>query len=149
MSEVDVFVRLWEEVRRHGIKTIEVINEASCWEYRVADHEYSVRETFYHAVQAIFEDAGNWFLDDSTRFAASGSPLNDLHRVIDRMIGAIQAFSDETLSEAFTFQWGEQTTVEGAIRQNLFHAVGHFSQVRNWVGICQRKQKQPATKTYL
>lgn len=149
MSDVDVLVRLWEEVRRHGMMTIEVIEVANCWEYRVNEGEYSVRATFNHTVQAIFEDAGNWFLKDSTRVSPSTSPVADLSQAIDRMISAIEDFSDERLAEEFTFQWGEETSVEGAIIQNLFHAVGHFSQLRNWVGIHQRTQKQRATKTYL
>lgn len=149
MSDVEVFMRCWEAVRRQGIKTIEVIDAANCWECRVNEHEYSVRSTFNHTVQAIFEDAGNWFLNDSARFSASKSPLDDLNRAINRMLRAIRDFSDAELAEEFTFQWGERTTIEGAIRQNLFHAVGHFSQLRNWVGIHQRTQKETATKTYL
>ncbi|MFX0168961.1 MAG: hypothetical protein ACFE89_06310 [Candidatus Hodarchaeota archaeon] len=149
MTAIAVIVRLWEELRRHGAQTIEVIENARCWEFQVNEHEYSVRQTFNHTVQAIFEDAGNWFLNDSTRFSPSQLPKADLNRAIDRMIDAIKDFSDDKLSMAFTFQWGEHSTVEGAILQNLFHAIGHFSQLRNWVGIHRRTQKQQATKTYL
>lgn len=149
MSDVDVYLRLWEMFRRNGVKTIELIDNAGDWNVRVNEQEYTVQETFYHAVQAIFEDAGNWFLSDSRKFIASKSPKADLDQAIDRMVDAIREFSDEQLSADFTFQWGEQTTVEGAIQQNLFHAVGHFSQIRNWIGISERLQKRGTAKTFL
>jgi hypothetical protein len=149
MSELRVYLRLWEELRRHGKKTIALIDAANGWTYRVNAHEYSVEETFNHAVQAIFEDAGNWFLKDSTRFKSTQSHQEDLDQAINRMVGAIKDFSNQKLREHFRFQWGEQTTIERAIVQNLFHAVGHFSQIRNWVGINQRLQNKEAAKTYL
>lgn len=149
MGEIRVYLRLWEELRRHGKKTIALIDAANGWADRVNAQEFSVEETFNHTVQAIFEDAGNWFLKDSTRFKPTPSHQKDLDRAINRMMEAIKAFSYEKLREPFTFQWGEQTTVEGAIRQNLFHAVGHFSQIRNWVGITQRLRNKEVSKTYL
>lgn len=149
MSDVDVYLRLWETVRRNGIKTIRLIDKTGGWNVRVNEQEYTVQETFHHAVQAIFEDAGNWFLNDSTKFTPSSSPKDDLDQSIDRMVDAIREFSDEQLSADFTFQWGEQTTVEGAIQQNLFHAVGHFSQIRNWIGISERLEKRGTAKTHL
>ncbi|MFX0106654.1 MAG: hypothetical protein ACFE7R_00040 [Candidatus Hodarchaeota archaeon] len=148
MSDIGTILRFWEALQRNGMKTIKAIEEANCWEFKVNENEYSVRETFYHTVQAIFEDAGNWFLNDSTRFSPSKSLIEDLNRAINRMIDAIKDFTDEKLTLNFTFQWGEETTVEGAIIQNLFHAVGHFSQLRNWVGIFRRLQNTQATKTY-
>jgi hypothetical protein len=54
------------------------------------------------------------------------------------MIEAIKDFNEEDLQKEMTFQWGTKTTIAGAIQQNLFHSVGHFSQIRNWVGIYQR-----------
>jgi hypothetical protein len=149
MSEVDVYLRLWATLRRNGIKTIELIDKTGGWNVRINEQEYTVQETFYHAVQAIFEDAGTWFLNDSTKFTPSKSPKADLDRAINRMIDAIREFSDKQLTTDFTFQWGEQTTVEGAIQQNLFHAVGHFSQLRNWIGISDRLRKRKTEKTYL
>ncbi|MFX1541268.1 MAG: hypothetical protein ACFFBX_10850 [Promethearchaeota archaeon] len=149
MDDISVYLRLWEELRRHAKKTIALIDKVNGWTVRVNAQEFSVEETFNHAVQAIFEDAGNWFLMDSTRFRPTQSHQKDLDRAINRMMEAIQAFSDKKLREPFTFQWGEQTTVEGAIQQNLFHAVGHFSQIRNWVGVNQRLQNVKVAKTYL
>ncbi|MDO8056829.1 MAG: hypothetical protein Q6361_08205 [Candidatus Hermodarchaeota archaeon] len=43
MGDIEVILRLWDEVRKHGIKTIELIEEADCWGYRVNEHEHSVR----------------------------------------------------------------------------------------------------------
>lgn len=149
MSDVNVYLRLWELLRRNGIKTIGLIDEAGGWNVRINEQEFTVQQTFYHAVQAIFEDAGNWFLNDSTNFTPSRSPKDDLDRAINRMVDAIREFSDEQLTADFTFQWGEQTTVEGAIQQNLFHAVGHFGQLRNWIGISERLQKKETEKPYL
>jgi hypothetical protein len=149
MGDIDVYLRLWEALRSNGTKTIGLIDNVEGWDFRVNEHEYTVQQTFYHAVQAIFEDAGNWFLNESTKFTSTKSPTSDLNRVIDRMMDAIRDFSNEQLSADFTFQWGEQTTVEGAIHQNLFHAVGHFSQIRNWIGIYQRLQTRETTKTFL
>ncbi|MFX0095244.1 MAG: hypothetical protein ACFFBD_26150 [Candidatus Hodarchaeota archaeon] len=123
------------------MRTIQIIDQANAWDYRIHSKEHNVRETFYHAIQAIFEDAGNWFLNDPTRFQPSSNPREDLSRAINRMIEAIKDFQDEDLSNEFQFQWGEQTTIAEAIRQNLFHAVGHFSQLRNWVGLSQRYEK--------
>ncbi|MFW9843771.1 MAG: hypothetical protein ACFFEV_04280, partial [Candidatus Thorarchaeota archaeon] len=97
-----------------------------------------VADTFYHTIRAVFEDAGNWFLDDPTKFTSSNSPTKDFHRALDRMVYAIQQLSDEELSSGFTFQWGERTTVADAIRQSLFHTLGHLSQIRNWVGVFRR-----------
>ncbi len=148
MNQIDVYVELWNYLRHHGLKTIEVIENAKAWDYQIYANEYSVKSTFYHTVQSIFEDAGNWFLNDSTRFSPTDNPADDLNRAIDRMISAITNFSDEDLHSDFTFQWGEQTTIGGAIRQNLFHAVGHFSQIRNWVGV-YRRSTESAEKTYL
>ncbi|MFX1563243.1 MAG: hypothetical protein ACFFDP_08040 [Promethearchaeota archaeon] len=141
MSKIEFYRELWEYLRLDGKKTIEKIKEAKAWEYRINPAEHSVRETFYHAIQAIYEDAGNWFLKDSTRFSPSKDPLVDLDTAINQMIRAIQNFQDEELDNEFTFQWGEKTTISGAIMQNLFHAVGHFSQLRNWVGLYLRSQE--------
>ena len=149
MSDVDVYLRLWETLRKNGIKTIGLIDKTGGWNVRINDQEFTVQETFYHAVQAIFEDAGNWFLNDSTKFTPSRSSKDDLNQAINRMMDAIRDFSDEQLTADFTFQWGEQTTVEGAIQQNLFHAVGHFSQLRNWIGVSERFKKRETEKTYL
>ncbi len=149
MSRIDVYLELWNYLRDHGLQTIDVIEKAEAWEYRLNSNEFSVRETFRHTIQSIFEDAGNWFLKDSTRFSPTNSTADDLYRAIDRMTSAIQDFSDEDLNSDFTFQWGERTTIGGAICQNLFHAVGHFSQIRNWVGVYRSGESQRIDKTYL
>ena len=138
MSRVLAYLREWEYLRSIGIKTIDVINSSNTWEYRLSPKEFSVRETFRHTVKAIFEDAGNWFLDDSSRFQPSEDPHHDLLRSIDRMINAIKEFQDIDLEKSFAFPWGEQTTVEGAIQQSLFHTIAHFGQLRERIGVAKR-----------
>lgn len=138
MSRVLAYLKEWEYLRRIGLKTIDVINASNTWEYRLKPKEFSVRETFRHTIQSIFEDAGNWFLDDSSRFQPSEDPYHDLHISVDRMINAIKEFNDTDLEKPFTFPWGERTTVENAIQQNLFHAIGHFSQLRERTGVATR-----------
>jgi uncharacterized damage-inducible protein DinB len=135
-----VYLELWEYIRTYGKKTIEVIEAAKAWDYRLNPNEFSVEETFQHTVKAIYEDAGNWFLKDSTLFKSTESPADDLNAALDRMQNAIQHFSDDYLYTIFTFQWGEKTTIGGTIRQNLFHTFGHLSQLRNWVGIYERSK---------
>ena len=149
MSKIEVHLEFWEYLRQHGLKTIQVVNNASAWDYRADSEEFSIRETFHHTIQAIFEDAGNWFLNDSTRFSPSDDSQNDLNRAINRMIEAIKALQDDRLNDEFTFQWGEKTTVAGALRQNLFHAIGHFGQLRNWAGRFSRIKGKKAEKTHL
>jgi hypothetical protein len=139
-TQIAVYKQLWEDVLRHGLKTIEIIEEEAAWEVRTFPQEYSVRETFHHIVQAIYEDAGRWFMDEFSKYKASGIPSDDLTRAVNRMVNAFEKFNDEELNNEITFQWGEKTTVAGAIQQNLFHAIGHFSQLRNWVGIAKRRQ---------
>jgi hypothetical protein len=140
MSQINVYIQLWEYLREKGLKTIEVIENGDAWEYKVTPKEFSVKETFYHTLRSIFEDAGNWFLNDKSSFVPSDNPAEDLNISIDRMISAIKNFTDAKLKESFTFQWGEKTTIEGAITQNLFHAVEHFSQLRHREGIHKRNK---------
>lgn len=149
MRQIKVYTQLWDYFRLQGQRTIEIIEEANAWDYRVSPNEFSVRETFRHTTKAIFEDAGNWFLKDSKAFNPSDSPVEDLNHAIERMIRAIGDFSDDDLSKEFAFQWGQKTTVAGAIGQNLFHAVGHFSQLRNWVGIYRRAEGKLSDKNIL
>ena len=149
MTEIKIYIQLWDYCRLQGQKTIAIIEEVNAWDYRVNPTEFSVRETFRHTVKAFFEDAGNWFLKDSNAFHPSDSPAEDLNRVVERMTRAIANFSDTDLKAEFTFQWGHKTTVAGAIQQNLFHAVGHFSQLRNWVGIYSRTKGEPSDKSIL
>ncbi len=99
-----------------------------------------MRETFHHTVQAIYEDAGRWFMDEVRKYVSIGIPSEDLTSAISRMINAFEKFNDKELSSELTFQWGEKTTIAKAIQQNLFHAAGHFSQLRNWTGISKRRQ---------
>ncbi len=149
MPKIDVYLEFWEYLRHHGLKTIHVIDHADAWDFRVTPQEYRVQDTFRHTIQSIYEDAGNWFLNDPTRFTPSDNHTADLNRAINRMIHAIKSFQDEDLDREFTFQWGEKTTIGGAIRQNLFHAIGHFSQLRNWAGLRQRQSSRQAEKSYL
>ena len=140
ISQINVFLQILEYLRKKGLKTIEMIENENAWNYRVAPKEFSVLETFHHTVKAIFEDAGNWFLNDSKPFKTSDNPIVDLNKSIDRMVAAIKDFTDEKISEDFVFQWGEKTTIGEAITQNLFHAAEHFSQLRGRVGICTRNK---------
>jgi hypothetical protein len=146
MTKLEVYLELWEYIRTYGRKTIEIIETTDAWDYKINPNEFSVEETFRHAVKAIYEDAGNWFLNDSTIFRPTESPANDLSNAIDRMLSAIRDFRDDKLYTIFTFQWGEKTTVGGAIRQNLFHTFGHFSQLRNWVGVYKRSESYQQVK---
>lgn len=140
MTKIIVYRGLWEYLRQQGLKTIEIIETANAWDYRINLNEFSVKETFHHSLKAIFEDAGNWFLDDKTPYVPSDDPRENLKRVVNRMINAFERYDNNDLSNEFTFQWGQRTTIAGAIQQNLFHAVGHFSQLRNWVGGHKRSQ---------
>ena len=138
MSRVLAYLKEWEYLRRIGIKTIDDINTSNTWEYRLKPKEFSIRDTFNHTVRSIFEDAGNWFLGDPLRFQPSEEPSHDLFISVDRMINAIKGFSDTDLDKSFTFPWGEKTTIEGAIQQNLFHAIAHFAQLRERTGVARR-----------
>ncbi|MFX0115454.1 MAG: hypothetical protein ACFFB3_12970 [Candidatus Hodarchaeota archaeon] len=149
MGQISTYTQLWEYCRLHGLKTIEIIEEGNAWGFRVNSNEFSVKETFRHTAKSIFEDAGNWFLADPTPYNPLEDPIEDLNRALDRMIRAKAAFSDNDLSGEFTFQWGEKTTVAGVIKQNLFHAVVHFSQLRNWVGIHRRAKKEKLDRVIL
>jgi len=68
MQRVKIFGQLWEYLRLQGLKTIEIIDEAKGWDFRVNLNEFTVKETFHHAVKSIIEDTGNWFLKDSTPY---------------------------------------------------------------------------------
>ena len=140
MSQINVFLQMLEYLRKKGLKTIEMIENENAWNFRITPKEFSVQETFLHTVKSIFEDAGNWFLCDSKSFEASNNPVEDFNKSIDRMVVAIMDFTNEKISENFIFQWGEKTTVGGAITQNIFHAAEHFSQLRHRVGISQRNK---------
>ncbi len=135
MPEIDVYIREWNHVRMYTEKTIELINQANAWDYRLTPNEFNVVDTFYHTIQAIFEDAGNSFDEEPEKFQKTDSPVDDVHRSIDRMIQAIEDYSDEKLAERFVFPWGRETTLAGAIEQILFHTVGHLAQIRERVGV--------------
>ena len=138
MSTVQVYINEWEYLREIAHRTIEIVDKAEAWDYRLALSEFSVYDTFIHLTRAIFEDAGNWYLDDSTSFVSTGNPKSDIDKSIDRMIEAMQTLEDDDLDRGFTFPWGASTTVEGSIQQTLFHAVGHLAQLRERAGVCSR-----------
>ncbi|MCG3227676.1 MAG: DinB family protein [Candidatus Heimdallarchaeota archaeon] len=138
MKQISVYIEFLEYLRIFGLKTIKRIKSKDAWNYKISQTEFSIIQTLYHTIQAIYEDAGNWFLKDSKKFIKSDDPQNDLNLSIDRMIHAVQDFDEEKLSEAFTFQWGETTTVKEAIKQNIFHTVNHFGQLRERMGILER-----------
>jgi uncharacterized damage-inducible protein DinB len=138
MSRVQVYIKEWEYLRRIAHRTIEIVDKAKAWEYRLAPTEFTVNDTFIHLTRALFEDAGNWYLDDSTSFISTGNPNSDIDRSIDRMIEAMNRFEDADLDREFTFPWGVHTTIEGSIQQTMFHAVGHLAQLRERAGIYSR-----------
>lgn len=138
MKQISIHIEYWDYIRDFGLKTIKIIESENAWNFRVLPSEFTIIQTFNHTNQAIFEDAGTWFLKDSKKFAPTNVPKNDFIRSIDRMKQAIQDFGNEKLDEEFTFQWGEKTTIRDAIKQNLFHAVNHFGQLRERVGISKR-----------
>jgi hypothetical protein len=131
---------MWEDVRHKGLKTINMIEDTATWEFQVSPREHTIRKTFHHTLKAIFEDAGNWFLNDSSSYHQLEDASADLNRAINRMIRAMETLRGKDLNEEFTFQWGSKTTIGGAIHQSLFHSVEHFGQIRNWIGISQRNQ---------
>ncbi len=138
MNSISVFLQAWEYLRDQANATVQTIDEANAWEYRINENEFSVKQTFYHTLKSIFEDAGNWFLDDPTLFKSCEDPKMDVDISVGRMIKSIQKLPVEKLTDEFHFPWGGTTTIAGAIHQTLFHSVGHISQLRNWVGIKQR-----------
>lgn len=149
MDEIETYVFLWEHLREIGLGTISVIDNAQGWDYRLKETEFSVSETFYHAIQAIYEDSYRWFRGEIRKFEKTGVHSADLNACIDEMLNSIINMTTEDLDTEMTFQWGEETTYRRAIVQNLFHAVGHFSQLRNWVGVKARSSNDiKPVKTY-
>jgi uncharacterized damage-inducible protein DinB len=140
MSSVAIYIKLWNYFKKIGYKTIEKIEGSKAWNYKITSKEFTVKETFNHTLRAIFEDAGNWFLNDSLKFTPTNVPTADLERAVNRMINALESLQDSQLADEFTFPWGEKTTVQEAIMQNLSHAIGHFAQLRERSGIKNRLQ---------
>jgi len=138
MKQISIYLEFWEYLRAFGLKTIEIIQLKKDWNHRVLPTEFTIIETFNHVVQSIFEDAGTWFLKDSKKYSPTNDPKHDLNCAIDRMMQAIQDFDNEKIEEEFAFQWGEKTTIKDAIKQNIFHVIGHFGQLRERVGILKR-----------
>ena len=149
MDEIETYVFLWEYLREIGLRTISLIDNVQAWDFRLKDKEFSVSETFYHAIQAIYEDSYRWFRGVTRKFEKTGDHSTDLNACIDEMIYSLRKMVLEDLDTDMTFQWGEKTTYRKAIIQNLYHAVGHFSQLRNWVGVKARSSNDiTPEKTY-
>ncbi|MGC9779287.1 MAG: hypothetical protein HZR80_08605 [Candidatus Heimdallarchaeota archaeon] len=138
MSKIDVYINLWNYLQEIGEKTIKIIEREEAWDYRINQNEFTVLETFNHTLRTIFEDAGNWLLKETIKFQATDKHIDDLEKAVFRMIKAIRTLTDSHLNETFKFQWGEESTMEGAIQQNLYHAIGHFAQLRERSGIKMR-----------
>lgn len=138
MAEIDVYIREWNSLHRIALKTLQMIEQANAWEYRLTASEFTVADTFYHTIRAIFEDAGNSFNEESQSFQKTDSPMQDIEQSFDRIIRAIRDYSDEQLAERFVFPWGLETTISGAIEQILFHTIGHMAQLRERVGVLIR-----------
>jgi len=140
MAEIKIYVEFWQYFKKIGYKTIKMIDENKAWNFKVTPKEFTVKETYNHTLRAIFEDAGNWFLNEPLKFEPTNIPAADLERAVNRMINAIETIKDEKLDDEFTFQWGEKATIKEAIMQNLFHAIGHFAQIRERSGIKIRRK---------
>ncbi|MGY5874129.1 MAG: hypothetical protein RTU30_00145 [Candidatus Thorarchaeota archaeon] len=139
MQCIEVYLKEWDHLLKTALKTIETIEQSNAWDFRLWPTEFTVKETFHHTVQAIFEDAGKWYLKESLDFQSSGNSVTDIQSTVDRMKNGIEGLSNDSLSEPFTFPWGTETTIEGAIQQNLFHAIGHFAQLRERAGVYRRQ----------
>ena len=146
--QVEIYLEELQYLRKIGKKTEGMITKYGKWDFRIAEGEFRVRETFYHIIQAIYEDVGRWFKEDLKRFEGSNDPRNDLDRAIDRFIESIQAFTDDDLKQKIILQWGEEVTISQAIQQEIFHAIGHFAQLRNWIGISLRRKGSMSEKTF-
>jgi hypothetical protein len=129
---------LWEHLREVGHSSIIKVDFAKAWTYRLGQNEFSVEETFHHTVRAIYEDACNWYLKQPQKFESTGDASQDLDLAVDQMLKALSSFDDKNLEETFRFPWGVDTTIEFAIQQDLFHALGHFSQIRERAGFYSR-----------
>lgn len=133
MTEIKTCVDFWQYFKK--------IDYEKAWNFKITSKEFTIRETFNHTLRAIFEDAGNWFLNEPLKFVPSNVPTADLERAVNRMINAIESMTDSQLEDDFTFPWGVKTTVKEAIMQNLYHAIGHFAQIRERAGIKSRTKK--------
>ena len=51
---------------------------------------------------------------------------------------ALGELDDSILGDLFVFPWGVETDFETAIQQTLFHAIGHFAQIRERAGVYHR-----------
>jgi uncharacterized damage-inducible protein DinB len=138
MSRIQVYLNEWEYLRKIAQRTIEIVDKTEAWDYRLAPSEFTVHNTFIHLTRALFEDAGNWYLHDSTSFVSTGNPRSDIDQSIDRMVKAMLTINDDDLDRDFTFPWGESTTIERSIQQTMFHAIGHLAQLRERAGVCSR-----------
>lgn len=54
-------------------QTIEIIDKANAWDFRLTPTEFTVKDTFIHLTRALFEDAGNWYLGESINFVWTGN----------------------------------------------------------------------------
>jgi uncharacterized damage-inducible protein DinB len=138
LNRMQTYIKEWEYLRRIAHQTIEIIDKAKAWDFRLAPAEFTVKDTFIHLTRALFEDAGNWYLGDSEKFVSTGNPTSDIDRAINRMIEAMNHFDDADLDRDFTFPWGFPTTIEGSIHQTMFHAIGHLAQLRERAGVYSR-----------
>ncbi len=141
MTEIKTCVDFWQYFKKIAYKTVKKIESDKAWNFKITSKEFTIRETFNHTIQAIFEDAGNWFLNETLKFVPTNVPTADLERAVNRMINAIESMTDSQLEDDFTFPWGVKTTVKEAIMQNLYHAIGHFAQLRERSGIKSRTKK--------
>jgi len=142
MTTITTYIKLWHSFKKIGYKTIEKIESSKAWNLRLNSKEFTVKETFNHTLRAIFEDAGNWFLNEPLKFTPTNVPTADLERAVNRMINSIETLKESQLDDEFTFQWGEKATVEEAIVQNLYHAIGHLGQLRERCGVKSRTKKK-------
>ncbi len=140
MTEIKTYIDCWQYFKKIAYKTIKKIENDKAWNFKITLKEFTIRETFNHTLQAIFEDAGNWFLNEPLKFIPTNVPTADLERAVNRMINAIESMTDSQLDVEFIFPWGEKATVKEAIMQNLYYAIGHFAQLRERCGMKSRQK---------
>ena len=112
MTEIKTCVDFWQYFKKIAYKTVKKIESDKAWNFKITSKEFTIRETFNHTIQAIFEDAGNWFLNETLKFVPTNVPTADLERAVNRMINAIESMTDSQLEDDFTYPCQAPPTVK-------------------------------------
>ncbi len=142
MTEIDVYIGQLNYLRRVGDYTIDMIDDAKAWNFQLIPGEATVRETFYHTVRAIIEEAASDFNGTKMSYKEIVSPRQEWHHAIDSFIQGIQDYTDERLAEEFESYWCNKTTVGGAINLGIAHSIGHLAQIRERAGVYSRGKSE-------